>query len=338
MNDRQINDRDIQAAFRARAEGSPSPDLAERIQIATRQTRQRRRLALLPGLPRHTQRLLWAAVISATSLALVGGLLLAGRQNDDRISVLPSPSSSPSLEPSSSPSLEPSPSASATTSATPFAATLIVDTFAAVVGDSLVPVSGGPGGARLPQYDYVFSSATPLVVIDGPVVVDNVEWYYFAYASRVIDSLPGWAPIQDPDGTQWIVPTTLTCLSSPMTTEQIQAEHNLRNGLPICYGDTEITIVGGLGCGAATDPLISGASWMENGWVCRLDTLPEGIAVYGTDLDAGPGRYAVTGHFDDAEARECHWPEFGEGSDAEPMWAVMECRSAFVATSILPDG
>src|SRR6187551_1435715 len=129
MTDDTFSDAQIRAAFIARSEGSPSPDLADRIGAATRRTRQLPKLVVLPGgIGIQPERLLWAAAISATSLALVGGLLFAGRQPDEQTSVVPPPSpsqpfaspSTPSADPSTSPlpspSDAPSPPAEPTTS------------------------------------------------------------------------------------------------------------------------------------------------------------------------------------------------------------------------------
>lgn len=347
MNDRQITDREIRHAFIARADGSPSPDLAERIRRTALHTRQQRRRALIPGgLLGASQRLVWAAVISATSLAVVGGLLLAGRQNDDRTRVALSPLPSATLEPSPNASATPSASPSPTQSAAPTnqTPTIAIDSFAAITGADYVPVSTEPGGEPVPFHGslggfFSFMAGFPLVVVSGPVIVDGVEWYYFVHAERVSDTMPGWAPIDGPSGTRWIEPTTVTCLPSPMTTEQMSQEGaRLTNGLPVCYGDTEITITGELVCGAL-DPLIRGTSWLDVGWGCRLDAQPEGIAVYSVAADFAAltnGRYRVTGHFDDAESDSCHWPAFGEGSDMSPLLAILECRKSFIATRFEP--
>jgi hypothetical protein len=98
MTDDTFSDAQIRAAFIARSEGSPSPDLADRIGVATRRTRQLPKLVVLPAESAfQPERLLWAAAISATSLALVGGLLFAGRQPDEQTSVVPPAFTEPTL-------------------------------------------------------------------------------------------------------------------------------------------------------------------------------------------------------------------------------------------------
>jgi hypothetical protein len=105
----------------------------------------------------------------------------------------------------------------------------------------------------------------------------------------------------------------------------------LTDGLPACYGEADITIVGDLRCDAAADPFVTGATWLARG-VCRFEAPP---TVYRLDPDLAPGRYAVTGHFMDREARDCRSAD-GDGSPYGQLVAVLHCRRAFVATSADP--
>lgn len=99
MNKTSLTDSVIRAAFLARSDGAPSPDLAQRIAVDIRTTRQRRRLLVLPGLaasPTAT-RLAWAAIVAAAALALLGLLAMGVGRQPNLIVVLPSASPTPGL-------------------------------------------------------------------------------------------------------------------------------------------------------------------------------------------------------------------------------------------------
>ncbi len=80
MNDQRIPDRDLKAAFAARAAGATIPELAERISAEAARTKQSRPLVVLPGFASQaTTRLAWAAVLTALTVALsmrIVGILL----------------------------------------------------------------------------------------------------------------------------------------------------------------------------------------------------------------------------------------------------------------------
>lgn len=114
MNDQRITDRDIKAAFVARAAGAPNLDLAARISADAARTRQSRHFLVLPGLASQAAtRLAWAAFLTALSVALVGALAF-GVGSNPITSVVPSESPARSDAPiatrSADPSQPPSPS------------------------------------------------------------------------------------------------------------------------------------------------------------------------------------------------------------------------------------
>jgi hypothetical protein len=117
-----------------------------------------------------------------------------------------------------------------------------------------------------------------------------------------------------------------------MTAEQLGAI-TLTDGIPACYGRSEISIEGELSCSAEPDPWMVGASWLAGG-VCRLDAP---FSVYGLPADLAPGRYVVTGRFDDPESAACRAADGDAGEDARLM-AVLACRRGFVATAAMPVG
>jgi hypothetical protein len=99
-----------------------------------------------------------------------------------------------------------------------------------------------------------------------------------------------------------------------------------------CYGSDDVVITGDLACEATPPEYVTGATWLDGG-TCRLEGMFR--TVHGLDADTPPGRYAVTGHFNDPEAAKCTDP----GGDVDPdglrrLAAVLTCRSTFVATSI----
>jgi hypothetical protein len=219
------------------------------------------------------------------------------------------------------------------------AATFDIDTFVSPRVEVL-PVSETPGGEPY-RYDtgdpdpsthplMGFPQRAVLVVLHGPVLVDGVEWYLLTEARLVIDAPIGWSPATSPDGSPWLQQHALDCPSSPMTIEEL-SPLGLTDGLPVCYGDSRLTIVGDLTCSPEIDAFVVGASWLDGGR-CSFDSPP---SVYGLASNLPTGRYRVTGHFGDPEVRRCR-PTDGGDSPTERLAAVLHCRRGFVATSATP--
>jgi hypothetical protein len=207
-------------------------------------------------------------------------------------------------------------------------------------GADVVPVSAVPGG---PPFRFDTGEPDPsshpwigfpggglLVVLHGPVVAEGIEWYLLTPAQLSIDVPTGWSPVVSREGVPWLVQSAFDCPTSPLTTDDL-APLMLTDGLPACYGDAEVTIVGELGCSAEPDRFVTGPSWVEGG-ICRFHVPP---SIYGLHADLPAGRYAVTGHFDDTEARDCRLAD-GDVSDTGRLTAILHCRRAFVATSVVP--
>ena len=269
---------------------------------------------------------------------------------------VPSATSSPQTSASETPmpTLGPTPRASASTLASPSAAavsewypwlppidgsvdaTFEVDSF--VAGRvPVVPVSQTPGS---PPYRFDtgepdpsthpligFPKGMPLVVVHGPVVVDGVEWYLLAPAQLSVDVPTGWSPSRSPSGQRLLASASYDCPATPIDAAKL-SPGVLTDGLPVCYGDREITIVGDLACETEADSFAVGATWLAGG-TCRFDAPP---TVYGLDPRLKAGRYAVTGRFLDEEATACR-PADGDASDESRLMAVLHCRRAFVASS-----
>jgi hypothetical protein len=285
-----------------------------------------------------------ATVIAAC--AAPGGTAVPGSPSPSTIVGPTASPASPSPMPTavSSPSPSPSPAAVSWFPWLPPIDTSVdaafdVDTFVSGRVD-VVPVSETPGG---PPYRFDTGDPDPsthpllgfprdglLVVLHGPIVVDDVQWYLLTPAQLSVDIPTGWSPAWTRDGTAYLEHRGVTCPASPTTTAAL-AKLMLTDGLPACYGASEVTIVGDLGCDAAADPFVTGATWLARG-ICRFEAPP---TVYGLSPDLAPGRYAVTGHFMDREARDCRSAD-GDESSLGRLVAVLHCRRAFVATSAEP--
>jgi hypothetical protein len=346
MNEQTLTDTQIKAAFLARSEGSISHDLADRIQAETRRTRQASRLTVLPGgLAENPNvgRLLWAAAISATSLALVGGLLLAGRQPDDQAVIPPNPTpvATPSVAPapSGNPSESPAPSEPAVP--TPF----FEPTPPPAVLDPGIGVDGGAvtlvGDLRvrsLPTVDESSQKLEPLLpagvrllVIDEPVEADGYAWYHVMPFDGSYPS--GWVAAGSREGEPWIAADETSC-PAPSLDAGTLSSLGVYGGLA-CFGGEDIKVNGTVTCDVAdVDYTINGPSWMSAGYACSfiLDDSQysfylDGIAV---EIPTIQTPYEVTGHFADAQSSTCEWivdPPAPDQAEVEAM-----CRAMFVAT------
>jgi hypothetical protein len=204
----------------------------------------------------------------------------------------------------------------------------------------VLPVSETPGGEPF-RWDtgdpdpsshplMGFPNGAVLVVLHGPALVDGIEWYLLTEARLVFDAPIGWSPASDLDGSALLEPHQVDCPSSPMAIEAL-SPLALTDGLPVCYGASQVTITGDLTCSPEADTFVVGATWLEGGR-CWFDAP---VTVYGLSSDLPPRRYQVTGHFSDQQARTCRTTD-GADSPTDRLSAVLHCRRAFVATSATP--
>ena len=218
------------------------------------------------------------------------------------------------------------------------------DVEAAFAADSFVtsavdvaPVSSEPGGAPF-RFDtgdpdpskhplVGFLKGGLLVVVHGPILVGDVPWYLLAPAQLGIDIPTGWTPLTSPDGTRLIEAAEFTCPASPLTVE-VLGSLALTDGLPACFGDRDVTIRGDLACDRAVEAFVTGPDWVA-GPTCSIGSPP---TIYGLDPTLTPGRFDVTGHFDDPAAGDCRPADF-MSTDLARVEAVLACRRAFVATN-----
>ena len=341
MTNENLSDAQIRAAFIARSEGSPSHDLAERIGAQARKARQQPRLLVLPGgLGIQPERLLWAAAISATSLALVGGLLLAGRQPDEQTSVIPpaSPSqpvaspSTPSADPSTGP--VPSPSAQPTPVVTnpPVDPTLDLESFAVTLVDQLRVRSQPTVAESSAKLEPLLPAGAKLFVIEESVAADGYAWYHVLTDTAGYPS--GWVAAASRDGEPWIAAAPADCPSLPLDPAEF-ASLGRYAGLA-CFGDNEIEMNGEVMCQTAdVDVTISGPTWLRSDRFCAFYLADGTMEIYddGAGLPDGPGRNngIITGHFADPQASSCVWVVDPPAPD--PKEITTTCRAMFVATA-----
>lgn len=231
------------------------------------------------------------------------------------------------------PSVGPSPSVSPTTR--PDGA-IEPDTFVTVTSAGPAPVSAEPGGAQIDVgYPLAFVAGNPLVIVDGPQIVDGREWYFVAPAIRLIDTLPGWVPLTDEAGAALLEPASFECPSLPLTADKLDGPPAiLGTALALCFGNAEITMTGGLTCGAMSEPTFGGAPFVDQGWICLLQTEATTVPIYGIPSSIDGGSWSVVGHFDDPAARDCRFLDPGDSPlESDSLRAVVNCRASFVATN-----
>jgi hypothetical protein len=346
MTDRSLTDIQIRAAFEARTTGSSSPELAERIAAETRATRQQPRLQLIPGgLGRNSQRLLWAAAISATSLALIGGLLFAGRQPDEQTSVLPSPAPtatpsepvvSPSIpaestsSPAPTPAVQPTPGASEPPAVDPG---LGVDSPAVTLVGDLRVRSKPTVDVSSAKLEPLLPAGVRLLVIAESVAADGYAWYHVIPVDPGYPS--GWVAAGIREGDPWITSAQLDCPELPVAAANLSSL-GVYGGLA-CYGKREIEVTGEMTCDVGdVDLSIGGPSWLRDDRHCTLDLGDSTMEVLdgGMPIDYGPGRMngIVTGHFADPESSTCvsAIEDVDPPPDADEI--VATCRAMFVGT------
>ena len=298
MTEQHVTDRDLRAAFAARAAGAPSPDLAARISAEAAHTRQSRPLLSLPaflspGLSPAASRLAWAAILGALTIAIVGALILGGG-GDPGIVVVPSespttsdrPEPSPSVDPSADPSVSPEPSEAPSPSPEPSD-----EPSGDPSGSPFVPAGLGPDHIgrvvatdglrvrRLPTVDESSERFEPTLdagvrfyVVDGPVMADGYAWYQIdPYGGD--PSLPfGWVAAGSREGEPWIENFFDGCDTVYPSLEMLGTQP--RQESLYCYGvvmpgDYEIT--GNLVCESGDiEGLTAGPEWIEFDRFCEL--------------------------------------------------------------------
>lgn len=364
MNDQRITDRDLRAAFAARAAGAPNPDLGERISAEAARTKQSRPFLVLPDFASQaTTRLAWAAVLAALTVALIG-VLAFGVGRNPITSVVPSesPTSSdaPIATPSTDPSVAPSPSVAPTPSADPsvepsappseepagspfIPAELGPDRIGRVVATDGLRVRSLPTvGETSERLEPMLDEGVRFYVVAGPVMADGLAWYQVdPYGGD--QSFPfGWVAAGSREGEPWIENHLDGCDTVYPSIEML-GEQPRQESL-YCYGSDDLEFTGNLVCDfAEIVDGTTGPEWMEPDRYCELRGDGVAFGVVGKAatslLDEGPvdGPYTVVGHFDDPGAAECRQesPDI-HGNLPDPAEVVLSCRMQFVLTEVTP--
>ena len=280
------------------------------------------------------------AVLAIFTLSACTASTSSSGSPPDEATTAPTQSETPAASPSESATADPSPS-EATSDEFPTDAVVV-----AQVDGLRIRATPGLDGEELGT----LASGYESIVVDGPELVDGLEWYMVSglgiptgsgCATGPDPTNPyqcpfwlGWAARADADGTPWLEEIDPDCAdpSGPLDDFAFQPQF-----LYIaCYGDEPLTLrgyhhfIGGvadcpsvpqdlywLGCTSGGDQLVSAPDG-QIGLVMTLgpnSTLPD---------DAG--ELLVTGHFDDPEAESCTYED-------EPGRSVLWCRSQFVVDS-----
>jgi hypothetical protein len=286
-------------------------------------------------------------IIIATTTVMLSG---CATQSEASRSAGASAESHPaSATPLIAPSVRATPTAETTTAED---LSLQPDDVAQVVTTDLV-VRSAPGvSAESEIYPEVLNEPTLLYVVDGPVTADGFDWYLVEPFSRnacvaVCPARPpfGWVAQTGTDGEPWIALAALDCPASEVgDIGSLSPTARLA-----CYGDDTLVLEGTLGsCYAAEVPIallqtgcdIRPVEGEEPGTLTWTLTVRPGN---GVDIPMEqPGvRITVTGHFDDASASSCQWPEgFNDAignpgvEPPAPQAVILLCRQEFVVTDI----
>jgi hypothetical protein len=251
----------------------------------------------------------------------------------------PTPTDTPAASPSAAATADPSPSEAASEQ---FPTDAIV---VAQVYGLRIRATPGLDGEALGTLASGFES----IVIDGPELVDGLEWYRLSglglpngsgCATGPDPTNPyqcpfwlGWAARADADGTPWLEDTAPDCAdpSGPLDDFAFQP----RFLYIACYGDEPLTLRGyHLAFGGVYDcpGVPQDLHWLGCPSGLQLVSSPD--VPVGLMMTVGPGgslpgdvpEILVTGHFDDPEAARCTYED-------EPELSVLICRSQFVVDS-----
>lgn len=324
------------------------------------------RAALVP--PRQQQ---WPLLLVAAALL---GLLFAAavavgafkeRPPLDASVVLPS-ASAPAHgdEASPEPSTSPEPGASDVplepAGPSKFGTALAPDTLAEVVSARLRIRSEPRVADDSIKYEPLLDVGDRLLVVAGPVVANDYEWYQVT-AWRPGDpstSLPvGWVSRGDHDGTPWLRARVDPCPGGPVTIAAVMA---LQPGERVaCFGDSPLRlrayIYGTDRAQCTVDAVtscIDGPTWLTGtgGWGAasdaRLDARSPGAPRLAVDPGSpGPGpampsetMVDLEGAFDHPAATQCRPGATRQGmAPIAAVLARLECRAQFVVTSVEAD-
>ena len=301
----------------------------------------------------------WVWLAAAMLGLLVTGAVVAGAidraRQDERLSQVPTASPVVTTAPSAPPAvaspdvveLDP-PSGELADVGPPLAH----DSMAIVVTDNLRIRSAPFVGQASIKYRRLLQNDDRMVVIDGPVVGQNYEWYQVMVWRPTNPSLSwpvGWVARAGHDGEVWFQATSVQCPASPMSIEALLAMAPADR--LACYHDrsidvravvgTAVTDCDSLRAGCATGPAWLATSALRASTSAAVDdpvqTLPIALAP-----DAGltadeierAGVVRLQGAFDHPSATACgpDRKRIGPDGPLAPIDAVLQCRMRFVVT------
>jgi hypothetical protein len=331
---------------------------------ASPQVRQRiMRAALVPPHDRRWPLLLAAAALLGLTIAAAGA---AGAFRDRQpldLSVVPPSASLPALGDLASPvpSSSASPASSQVPSGPGFGAPLAPDTIADVVSGRLRIRSAPRIADDSNKYEPLLDVGDRLLVLDGPVVANDYEWYQVMawrpgdlYASWPI----GWVSRGDHEGNPWIRASVDPCPTGPITMGVVEALHPQER--VACFGDRPLRLRAYVTGEAGLEPClpesgnacIDGPAWLTGygGSFAQVDTQVDTPSIAGPPLAIDPNgplppsalptgvMVDLDGAFDHPAARECRPGATGPGAEPLELAAArMACRARFVVTGVRSD-
>lgn len=338
------------------------------VRDASPEVRQRvLRSALVP--PRERQ---WPVLLAAAALLalMIGAAAAAGafRERTPLDTAVTVPSSSPpalgDVE-SPEPTATTDPGSPAPGQGPPGAPTvgtpLTPDTLAQVVSGRLRIRSEPRVAADSIKYEPLLDVGDHLLILDGPVVANDYEWYQVTAwrPGNLYASFPvGWVSRGDNDGAPWIRARADACPSGAITMAVVvglRPEERVA-----CFADRQLRLRGFVSGGVETvrcipDPdiaCVEGPVWLTGygGWRAEEDTEVEVPSLGGPQLvldpngpvaaEALPGNGMVdfVGAFDHPAAADCRPGATGPGAQTltAPV-ARLACRMRFVVSEATTD-
>jgi hypothetical protein len=305
----------------------------------------------------------WALLAAALLAAFVGSVAVAGaihqlRQERRLAEVQPSPTVQPSAPPTPSPTpelvpdvveLDP-PSGDLANVGPPLAR----DTTAIVVTDNLRIRSAPFVGDASTKYKRFLQPDDRMVVLDGPVIGQNYEWYEVAVWRPRDPTLSwpiGWVARAGHDGEVWFQPTIVDCPATPVSIEALAALAPADR--LACYRDTAIEVRAVVGstasdCDQARSGCIAGPVWLAGSTLRAsisgsVDTVAGTVPIAldpSSRIDASAlqaaGVVQLQGSFDATAASRCAPDPDRPGPDGTltPVEASLACRTTFVVTGM----